>query len=228
MDPTTGYSDPGALAGMVAFYTTYAFVMLIFAVIMIIAYWKVFTKAGEAGWQSIIPIWNVIVVLKIAGRPWWWILLMLIPLVQVVVLFIVYLDIAKSFGHGIGFALGLFFLAPIFWLILGFGSSRYVGAGGVAPAPPMPAYAAPAAAAAAVPAAAPPPPVAAPPAPAPAAAPPAPAPAPPMQAAPAPAAVPPAPEAPAMEAPAAPPVEAAPPAPTAEPPAAESGGTGRT
>ena len=96
-----------------------------------------------------------------------------------VVLFIVYLDIAKSFGHGIGFALGLFFLAPIFWLILGFGSSRYVGPGGVAPAPPMPAYAAPAAAAAAVPAAAPPPPVAAPPAPAPAAAPPAPAPAPP-------------------------------------------------
>ena len=130
MDPTTGYSDPGAVAGLVAFYTTYAFVMLIFAVIMIIAYWKVFTKAGEAGWQSIIPIWNVIVILKIAGRPWWWLLLMLIPLVQIVVLFVVYLDIAKSFGHGIGFALGLFFLAPIFWLILGFGSSRYVGPAG--------------------------------------------------------------------------------------------------
>ena len=61
------YSDPGALAGMIAFFTTYAFIMLIFAVIMIIAYWKVFTKAGEAGWQSIIPIWNVIVLLKIAG-----------------------------------------------------------------------------------------------------------------------------------------------------------------
>ena len=54
---------------MVAFFTTYAFVMLVFAVIMIIAYWKVFTKAGEAGWQSIIPIWNVIVILRSLGGP---------------------------------------------------------------------------------------------------------------------------------------------------------------
>ena len=127
----TGYSDPAALAGMVAFFTTYAIVMFVFAIIMIIAYWKVFTKAGEAGWQSIIPIWNVIVILKIAGRPWWWILLMLIPIVDIVIVFIVYNDISKSFGHGIGFTLGLIFLAPIFWLILGFGSSRYVGPAGL-------------------------------------------------------------------------------------------------
>jgi len=201
MDPTTTYySDGGALAAYMAVMTTYMFVWLIFAVIMIVAYWRVFTKAGEAGWQSIVPIWNTIVLLKIAGRDWWWILLMLIPLVNIVILFIVYNDISKSFGHGLGFTLGLIFLPFIFWLILAFSSARYIGPGGVATAAPTPAYAPPPAPAA-VPATAPPPP------PAPAYAPPA-----------APAAVPPAPEAPAFEAPPAAP-EAPPAAPAIEPPA---------
>ncbi len=127
---------------------------------MIVAYWKVFTKAGEAGWQSIIPIWNTIVLLKIAGRPWWWLLLMLIPFVNIVILIIWYNDVSKSFGHGFGFTLGLIFLGPIFWLILGFGGSRYVGPGGMAMAPPVPAYAPPVPAATPTPAPAPPAPAA--------------------------------------------------------------------
>lgn len=137
--PTTTSLDAGAAAGLAAYLTTIWLVSFVLMVIMIIGYWKVFTKAGEAGWQSIIPIWNVIVLLKIAGRQWWWILLMLIPIVDIVILAIVYLDIAKSFGHGIGFALGLIFLPFIFWLILGFGGSQYVGPGGAAVAA-APAY----------------------------------------------------------------------------------------
>ena len=77
-------------------------VALVVLVIAIVAYWKVFTKAGEAGWKSIIPIYNVIVLLKIVGRPWWWLLLMLIPLVNIVVLIVVMNDLSKSFGHGVG------------------------------------------------------------------------------------------------------------------------------
>jgi Family of unknown function (DUF5684) len=102
-------------------------VYIAIAVLFIAAFWKIFVKAGEEGWKAIIPIWNTLVTLKIIGRPWWWILLMLIPLVNIVVWFIVVLDLAKSFGHEIGFAIGLFFLPFIFGLILGFGESTYKG-----------------------------------------------------------------------------------------------------
>ena len=100
---------------------------LVFGLIVLVAYWKVFTKAGEAGWKAIIPIYNIFILLKIVGRPWWWLLLLLIPLVNLVVLLIVSNDVSKSFGHGIGFTLGLIFLSFIFYPILGFGSSQYVG-----------------------------------------------------------------------------------------------------
>jgi len=61
----------------------------------IAALWMVFVKASEAGWKAIIPIWNTLIILKIVGRPWWWILLFLIPIVNIVVFIIVYLDLAK-------------------------------------------------------------------------------------------------------------------------------------
>ena len=92
--------------------------------------WRVFTKAGQPGWQALIPIWNVVVVLHIAGRPAWWIVLLVVPIVNIVVLIAVAIDLAKSFGKGGGFAIGLLLLPPIFLLILGFGSARYVGPAG--------------------------------------------------------------------------------------------------
>ena len=97
-------------------------------VAVIAGWWKIFTKAGEAGWKSIIPVYNFIVILKIVGRDWWWVLLMLIPFVGFIVWIIVALDLAKVFGRGTGFAIGLIFLTPIFTLILGFGSDTYKGA----------------------------------------------------------------------------------------------------
>jgi hypothetical protein len=102
-------------------------VYLAIIVAVIAAWWMVFTKAGEAGWKSIIPIYNIIVILKIVGREWWWVLLMLIPIVNIFVWIIVSLDLAKSFGRGTGFGIGLAFLSPIFGLILGFGSDTYQG-----------------------------------------------------------------------------------------------------
>ena len=89
--------------------------------------WMVFTKAGEDGWKSIIPIWNVLILLKIVGREWWWIILMLIPIVGFIVWIIVALDLAKSYGRGTGFGIGLFIFPYIWTIILGFGSDTYRG-----------------------------------------------------------------------------------------------------
>ena len=86
-----------------------------------------FVKAGEAGWKSIIPIYSFIIILKIVGREPWWVILMLIPVVNFVIWIIVALDLAKSFGRGTGFGIGLAFLSPIFALMLGFGSDTYKG-----------------------------------------------------------------------------------------------------
>src|SRR5438128_37357 len=100
---------------------------LAFTILMIAAFWKIFAKAGQPGWACIIPIYNLYVWCKIVGRPWWWILLMLIPFVNFIVAIILCIDLAKSFGKGAGFGIGLALLAVIFLPILGFGSAQYQG-----------------------------------------------------------------------------------------------------
>ena len=117
-----------------------------FIVVYLVAAWIVYTKAGEEGWKALIPIYNIWVLLKIVGRPGWWLLLFLIPFVNFVIWIIVSIDLAKSFGKGTGFALGLIFFAPIFYMILAFGDATYRGpaaapGGGSAPPsmPPAPA-----------------------------------------------------------------------------------------
>lgn len=88
---------------------------------------KAFEKAGKPGWAAIVPIYNVIVMLEIAKRPLWWILLILIPIVNIVILIIMSIDIAKNFGKDTGFGVGLALLGFIFWPILGFGDAQYIG-----------------------------------------------------------------------------------------------------
>jgi hypothetical protein len=101
---------------------------------IIVAYlagmWKVFPKAGQPGWAAIVPIYNIVVLLKVAGRPVWWLVLLLIPLVNFVVFIMVSLDMAKSFGKGPGFGIGLWLLFFVFYPILGFGDARYLGPAG--------------------------------------------------------------------------------------------------
>ena len=101
---------------------------LVIAVLVIAGLWKVFTKAGQPGWAAIIPIYNLIVLLQIAGKPIWWIVLMIIPFVNFVIIILTWIGVAQAFGKGVGFALGLTFLSPIFVPILGFGDARYSGA----------------------------------------------------------------------------------------------------
>jgi len=103
---------------------------LAIAVVMIIAEWKIYEKGGQPGWAILIPFYNLYVLLKMVGRPGWWMLLILfVPIVNIVMLIIVLNDLSKSFGQGVGFTLGLIFLSPIFILILGFGDYKYIGPG---------------------------------------------------------------------------------------------------
>ena len=139
------------LAG-IAIYATIGF---IWYVIMVIADWRIFSKAGEAGWKSLIPILNGYVLFKLSwnGNMFWIMLLTLfggsactakageeggilsiIGLVLTIAgLLIALIDVhmlSKSFGHGIGFTLGLMFLNPLFTLILAYGGSKYIGPAG--------------------------------------------------------------------------------------------------
>jgi len=106
---------------------TIGLIVLVVALIilMVAALWAVFKKAGEPGWAALIPIYNIMVLLKIAGKPMWWVILMLIPFVNIIVLIIAIVGLARNFGKGAGFALGLVFLAPIFYPILAWGDAQY-------------------------------------------------------------------------------------------------------
>jgi hypothetical protein len=101
-------------------------VWLAIVVLMIAAMWKVFTKAGEPGWAAIVPIYNYVVLDKIAGRPGWWLLLWILlgPIAYIVISF----DLAKRFGKGAGFAIGLILLPFIFWPMLAWGDATYTAA----------------------------------------------------------------------------------------------------
>lgn len=100
---------------------------LILGIFIIAAQWKIFVKAGQPGWACIIPIYNVYVTLKIVGKPWWWLLLMLIPFVNIIYAVWMTNMLSKSFGKDEGFTVGLLLLAIIFYPILGFGSAKYLG-----------------------------------------------------------------------------------------------------
>lgn len=104
--------------------------LALLVVASIAASWVVFEKAGQAGWKALVPIYNAVVMLEIVGRPWWWMLLFLVPLVNLVPSWLVCRDLARSFGKGTGFAIGLALLTPLFFLMLAFGDNAYVGPGG--------------------------------------------------------------------------------------------------
>jgi hypothetical protein len=112
-----------ALAGMFGMGMLLPFLLLL--VLIIASFWKVFTKAGEAGWQSIIPLYNMYVLVKISGKPWWWFLLLFVPLVNIIIAILVQIALAERFDKGALFGLGLAFLGFIFYPLLAFDKSTY-------------------------------------------------------------------------------------------------------
>ncbi|MGB1121436.1 MAG: DUF5684 domain-containing protein, partial [Saprospiraceae bacterium] len=103
--------------------------MIYFGIIIffIASFWKIYEKAGKPGWTSIIPIYNVIVLLEIIKKPLWWIVLFIIPIVNIVIGIWTTNLLSKNFGKGEGFTIGLIFLPFIFYPILAFGDAQYQG-----------------------------------------------------------------------------------------------------
>ena len=121
--------DPDLLVGMISAYLGLVAVIALFAIIV---GWKVFTKAGQPGWAVLVPIYNLYVYTQIVKRPGWWILLYFASVIPVVgslaVLVVSIMDtirLAKVFGKGAGFGVGLILLGVIFYPILAFGDSNY-------------------------------------------------------------------------------------------------------
>lgn len=101
-------------------------IYIIMIVLMIASYWKIFQKAGKPGWASIIPIYNIIVYLQVVRKPVWWIILLIIPLVNIIFMIILSHRLSVAFGHGAEFTIGIIILPFIFLPILAFGDSKYV------------------------------------------------------------------------------------------------------
>lgn len=134
---TSDYATIGAASAVLSgVLVIYSLVILAVAVIQIVAMWKLFSKAGEKGWKAIIPFYNTVILFKISGLSPWLILVYLASIIPVigwiapiVMNAILAYKIAKSFGKDGGWAVGIYFLAPIFYMILAFGKSEYVGPG---------------------------------------------------------------------------------------------------
>lgn len=119
------FGMPGGIEILILF-----IILVPFCLLPIISQWRIFEKAGEPGWAILIPIYNSIVLLKIVGKPWWWLFLFLIPIVNLV-FFIWQLNLlSKSFGKDEGFTVGLVLLPFIFLPILGLGNAVYKGPAG--------------------------------------------------------------------------------------------------
>lgn len=101
----------------------FAFFALI--VLMLVSYWKIFQKAGKPGWASIVPFYNYVLALDIAGKPFWWILFLVMPVINIIFLIIVARRIAANFGKGRWFTVGMILLPYIFLPILAFGNAQY-------------------------------------------------------------------------------------------------------
>ena len=145
-----GNTTGAIVGGFLILGIIFIIIALVFSIISIIGQWKTFKKAGKGGWEAIIPIYNTFVLCQITGVNPWWILIIFagnfvlgllsaIPVVGVIftlasyalmIYFFVllYVSTARSFGKSDGYAAGLYFLAPIFWLLLGGKNTQYLGA----------------------------------------------------------------------------------------------------
>ncbi len=121
MDYNSYYTASGELN------TSYIIAAIIVAVLLIVACWRIFEKAGEKGWKAIIPFYDMYIACKIALGNGWFFLLFFVPFVDF--FFGIYFNykLSKAFGHGIPFTIGLVLIPNLFTLILGFGKSEYHG-----------------------------------------------------------------------------------------------------
>jgi hypothetical protein len=119
MDASGSGSGVGAVVALIIY--------LAILGLIVVSSWKIFVKAGKPGWAAIVPIYNLVVLLQICEKPVWWIILLLLPLVNIVVGILLCVALAQVFGKGVGFAIGILLLGFVFLPMLGFGSAQYQG-----------------------------------------------------------------------------------------------------
>lgn len=117
-------SDAGGAAAA-GFGMGFMLVSLLILFLWVAGLWKIFVKAGKPGWAAIVPIYNFFVLAEISGKPAWWGILLFVPVVNFIIGIIIGIALAKKFGKGAGYGLGLAFLSPIFYPLLGFSDARY-------------------------------------------------------------------------------------------------------
>lgn len=127
----------GLSAALGAFFGIVMIISVIVGILQIVAMWKLYVKAGQKGWKSIIPIYNLVILYRICGLTPWLLFLYLaswIPILGWIIILVLNIyqthQLSKSFGKDVGYTIGLIFLPTVFYLILGLGSSTYVGPGG--------------------------------------------------------------------------------------------------
>ena len=121
-------NDDAGLIATIFSSTISCFCSGIIFLLVVIGLWRIFEKADQPGWAAIIPIYNLYIVLQIIGRPWWWLLLMLIPFVNIVISIIVAIDLAKSFGKDAVYGIILLWLFSVIgYIVLGFSDAQYMG-----------------------------------------------------------------------------------------------------
>ncbi|WP_174705245.1 DUF5684 domain-containing protein [Arthrobacter pityocampae] len=121
---TTTTTDPAAVAGA----AIGGILSLVIALLITgFALRGMFKKAGEPGWAAFVPLYNIIVLLRISGLSPWLVLLAFIPVLQIVLAVLLAINVAKVFGKGAGTAVLIFFFAVIMYFVLSYGSARYLG-----------------------------------------------------------------------------------------------------
>lgn len=125
----------------------YALVTVAVVVLMIVSYWKIFTMPGQSGWKIFIPVYNSYIMYKICWKPLWFFILLGVPVLSgiiscvtdavwlrdiisssvLVIRLMKTIKLSRVFGHGVGFAIGLFFLPVVFYPILAFVDPDYIG-----------------------------------------------------------------------------------------------------
>lgn len=120
-------SFDGFWAFILGFFASIWVLCIAIAILQLVGQWKTYQKAGLDGWEALVPGHNIFVKFKLAGIHTAFYFLLLVPIANIFVLFWLNIEFAKSFGRSIGFGIGLTILPVIFYPILGFGKSKYIG-----------------------------------------------------------------------------------------------------
>lgn len=119
------YYDTPSVGGLLAGLGTYMFFIWALVIFMFVCMWKIFKKAGKNGWEAIVPIYNIIVLLEICKLPLWNIVLFIIPIANIYIMFKIYIELAHRFGKSTGFGVATVFFSIICLPILAFGDNSY-------------------------------------------------------------------------------------------------------